>query len=107
MLPSGSRGFQAAVIGIAVSDRAELVFGPLSGSCKAVDLGANPRIAPMMGWDEGRIARVEGLADEPIGNQRRQLRKVHLHRLPDGHERAAPSARSMHFARLLASTART
>jgi len=82
---------QAAVIGVAVTDRLELVFDTLSGSRKAANLRANPRVALVMGWDEGQTAQVEGLVDEPAGDELEQLQDVYLHRFPDGQERAALS----------------
>lgn len=75
---------QAAVIGVAVTDKLELVFDTLSDSRKAANLRANPRIALVMGWDDGQTVQVEGLAAEPTGDELRQLQDVYLHRFPDG-----------------------
>lgn len=86
---SGQGNPQAAVVGVAVTDRLELVFDTLSASRKAANLREHPRIALVMGWDDGQTAQVEGLADEPAGDELRQLQDVYLHRFPDGHERAA------------------
>lgn len=48
---------QAAVIGVAVTDRLELVFDTLATSRKAANLRANPRVALVLGWDEGQTAQ--------------------------------------------------
>lgn len=82
---------QAAAIDVAVTDRFELVFDTLSGARKAAHLRANPRVALVTGRDDGQTAQVEGLADEPVGDELRQLRDIYLQSCPDGHERAVQS----------------
>jgi hypothetical protein len=86
---TGDGGPQAAVLGVAVTDRLELVFDTFGTSRKASNLRANPRIAVVVGWDEGQTAQIEGVADEPVGAERQRLKDVYLRRFPDGHERAA------------------
>lgn len=78
---------QAAVIGVAVTDALELAFDTHTTSRKAANLRANPRIAIVMGWDDGRTAQLEGVVDEPVGAERERLQEVYLRRFPDGHER--------------------
>lgn len=85
----GDGGPQAAVIGGCVTENFEIVFDTLSNSRKAVNLRANPRIALVMGWDDGQTAQIEGVVDEPSGNVLRQLQETYLLRFPDGRERAA------------------
>lgn len=80
---------QAAVVGVAVTDDLELVFDTLGSSRKALNLRANPRVAMVLGWDEGQTVQLEGLADEPESDERARLTEVYLRRFPDGHERAA------------------
>lgn len=80
---------QAAVVGVAVTDRLELVFDTLSSSRKAANLRANPRIALVMGWDDGRTAQIEGWVDEPGRDELLRLKNEYLQRFHDGHERAA------------------
>lgn len=86
---AGDGAPQAAVVGVAVSEQLELVFDTLGTSRKAGNLRANPRIAVVIGWDEGRTAQIEGVADEPVGAELQRLKDVYLRRFPDGHERAA------------------
>lgn len=42
-----------------------------------------------MGWDDGQTAQIEGIADDPVGQELQQLKDVYLQRFPDGHQRAA------------------
>lgn len=79
---------EAAVIGVAVTEKLELVFDTLSGSRKAANLRATPRIALVVGWDDGQTAQIEGVVDEPTGDELQQLKSVYLQRFPDGHQRA-------------------
>jgi general stress protein 26 len=80
---------QAAVIGVAVTEKLELVFDTHSDSRKAANLRGSPRVALVMGWDDGQTAQIEGIADEPVGDELQQLKDVYLQRFPDGLERAA------------------
>ncbi|MGE0310813.1 MAG: pyridoxamine 5'-phosphate oxidase family protein [Lautropia sp.] len=80
---------QAAAIGVAITDRFELVFDTLSGSRKAANFRANARVALVVGWDDGQTVQLEGRVDEPVGADLRRLRDAYLERFPDGHERAA------------------
>jgi hypothetical protein len=78
---------QAAIIGVAVTDRLEIVFDTLSSSRKAANLRANPRIALVIGgWSDQdpRTAQCEGVADFPAGAELERLRQVYLAAFPDG-----------------------
>lgn len=83
---------EAAVIGVAANEKLELVFDTLSASRKAANLRGNPRIALVIGWDDGQTAQIEGFVDEPTGDELQKLKDVYLQRFPDGHERAALAA---------------
>jgi pyridoxamine 5'-phosphate oxidase-like protein len=78
---------QAAVVGIAVTDELELVFDTLSTTRKLLNLRRDPRIALVVGWDEGQTAQLEGVADEPSGDELRRLKSVYFAAFPDGPER--------------------
>ncbi len=56
---------QAAVVGIAISDRYELIFDTLADTRKAINLRHSSRIACVIGWDEEQTVQYEGVADEP------------------------------------------
>lgn len=81
---------QAAVVGIAVSDRFEIVFDTLESSRKAPNLRANPAIAFVIGGTrEGdeRTVQYEGRADEPDDAELERLLSLYYARFPDGRER--------------------
>ena len=81
---------QASVVGIAVTDRFEIVFDTLASSRKAPNLRANPAIAFVIGGTrEGdeRTVQYEGTADEPDGGELERLLAVYYARFPEGPER--------------------
>ncbi len=81
---------QAAVVGIAVSDRFEIVFDTVDSSRKAPNLRANPAIALVIGGTrEGdeRTVQYEGIADEPSGGELDRLLDVYYAKFPDGRQR--------------------
>jgi hypothetical protein len=80
---------QAAVIGVVTSDRLELFFDTLVTSRKCANLRKDPRIALVVGWDldEGCTAQIEGVADEPVGEDLACLKELYFARFPDGRER--------------------
>ena len=83
---------QAAVVGIAVSDRLEVVFDTVGPSRKAQNLRADPRIALVIGGLDGyeeQTVQLEGVADEPTGAELARLRAVYFAAHPDGVERAS------------------
>jgi general stress protein 26 len=78
---------QAAVVGIAVTDQLEVVFDTLGTSRKAKNLRREPRVALVVGWDEEQTLQLEGIADEPTGDELQRLKRVYLAVFPDGTER--------------------
>jgi pyridoxine/pyridoxamine 5'-phosphate oxidase len=88
---SSSGSPQAAVIGIVVSDEAELFFDTLETSRKCKNLRNDPRVAFVIGWDEEQTVQLEGIADEPSGAELDRLKALYFARFPDGVERAAAS----------------
>ena len=85
---------QAAVIGVAITDELELVFDTLATSRKCANLRRDARIALVFGWDldEACTLQLEGVADEPGGDDRRRVQAVYLESFPDGYERARDPA---------------
>jgi len=86
--PSGAP--QAAVVGIAVSDRFEVVFDTLTITRKADNLRRQGRIAFVIGGTldgDERTVQYEGVADEPSGVERERLVALDLERFPDGRGR--------------------
>jgi general stress protein 26 len=81
---------QAAVVGIAVTDRFEIVFDTLDSTRKAHNLRRNPRLAFVVGGVTGgeeRTVQYEGIADEPSGAELERLKAVYYEVYPDGRSR--------------------
>jgi hypothetical protein len=78
---------QAAVVGFAVSD--ELETDTLGDTRKATNLRRDPRIALVVGWDDEQTVQIEGVADEPAGDDLARLKSVCFSVYPDGVERQA------------------
>ena len=85
--PSG--GPQAAVVGIAVTDRLELVFDTQGDTNKARNLRRDRRAAVVIGWDEEQTLQLEGAADEPSGEALARLQGSYFQAFPDGPARLA------------------
>jgi HAD superfamily hydrolase (TIGR01509 family) len=81
-------GPQAAVVGVAVTDRAELVFDTLRSTRKYANLKRDPRVAFVVGWDDATI-QYEGVVDEPEGAELEAVKKTYFETFPDGLERQA------------------
>lgn len=78
---------QSAVVGFVVSDDLELFFDTLSTSRKCSALRKDPRCALVIGWDD-KTAQLEGIADEPRGDDLARLQRLYFATFPDGVERA-------------------
>jgi hypothetical protein len=78
---------QAAVVGIAVSDALELVFDTVGTTRKGANLRRDPRVAFVIGWDEGQTVQLEGVADEPAGDELARLQALYFAAFPDGPSR--------------------
>lgn len=81
---------QSAVVGVAVTDAFEIVFDTLASSRKWVNLSRDPRVAFVMGSvlpDASWSVQVEGVVDEPLGDEREALVRAYLAVFPDGAER--------------------
>jgi len=87
---SSDRRAQAAVVGFAVSDRFDIVFDTLASTRKARNLRGNPHIALVVGGllpGDERTAQIEGIADEPGGDELERLKAVYYGAYPDGPSR--------------------
>ena len=80
--PSGDP--EAAVVGIAVTDRLEIVFDTLDSTRKCENLRRRNKIAFVIGWDEEITVQCEGIADEPKGTELDRLQKIYFGVYPDG-----------------------
>ncbi len=80
---------QAAVVGFAVSDDLEFIFDTDVSSRKIPNLRANEKIALVIGWDEECTVQVDGVADEPKGEELSRIQKIYFDCFPDGPSRLA------------------
>lgn len=81
---------QSAVVGFAATDDCEMVFDTLETTRKAQNLRQNPRCAFVIGGllpGDERTVQLEGIADEPVGDDLERLKQVYFTRFPDGRER--------------------
>jgi pyridoxine/pyridoxamine 5'-phosphate oxidase len=93
---SADGGPEAATVGVAVSDRLELVFDTLDTSRKFLNVKGEPRIAAVFGaagayrsgkHDE-RTLQYEGFADIPGGDElKRAQEDIYFKQFPDGRSR--------------------
>lgn len=86
----------AALLGVAVSDRFELVFDTLETSRKFHSLQREPRVAVVFGTagayrsgsHDERTVQYEGEADVPSGEELERVREtIYFKRFPDGRAR--------------------
>ncbi len=78
---------QAAVVGIGVSDRFEIIFDTLQTTRKAQNLRQNSKVALVVGGlfpGDERTVQYEGEADEPIGAELERVKAVYYSAYPDG-----------------------
>jgi hypothetical protein len=87
---SAERSPQAAVVGIAVTDRFEVVFDTLDSTRKARNLRDNQRIALVIGGmtpGDERTAQYEGIADTPAGSELPRVTAAYYGMYPEGRSR--------------------
>jgi len=75
---------EAAVVGIAVTNRLEVVFDTLETTRKCQNLRTHAKIAFVIGWDDETTVQLEGLADEPAGAELDRLKTIYFAVYPDG-----------------------
>jgi PPOX class probable F420-dependent enzyme len=85
----GPDGFpQAALVGMAATERGELVFDASASSRKVANIRRDPRIAAVVGWEDEVTMQVEGRADVPQGADRDRCLEAYFLTFPGGRERA-------------------
>ena len=80
---------EAALVGIASTDRAELLFDTSTSSRKYANLAADPRVAVVIGWEDEVTCQVEGRADVLQGAELRRGQQFYFEQYPDGRKRAS------------------
>lgn len=78
---------QSALVGIAVSHALEVVFDSLETTRKIANIRANPRVSVVIGWENEQTLQVEGIADEPNGDDLKGLKEIYFSAWPDGPDR--------------------
>lgn len=73
---------QAAVVGYAVKPSLELFFGTYKSSRKYQNLRNNPRVALVVGWEQGKTVQYEGEAFELRDEALEQSKKFFLSQVP-------------------------
>jgi hypothetical protein len=74
---------QSALVGIAVTDRFEIVFDTLGRTRKCQNLRQHPQISVVVGWEHETTVQYEGIADEPTGDELRRLKAVYFAAYPE------------------------
>ena len=78
---------QAALIGIAVTERLEIIFDTLRSARKYPNLIANPAIALVIGWDGEITLQYQGIAQEIRTDSPSRWKEAYFRKWPDGRER--------------------
>jgi len=74
---------QSAVVGFSEKENLELIFGTSYKARKYQNLLKNPRVAFVIGWDEGKTVQYEGEAIElKHQSERQDAISIHLSKIP-------------------------
>jgi PPOX class probable F420-dependent enzyme len=79
---------QAALVGIAATERAELVFDTSIRSRKYANIQRSPQVAAVIGFDDEVTLQCEGTADVLTGADRDRCLIAYFDQYPVGRERA-------------------
>jgi pyridoxine/pyridoxamine 5'-phosphate oxidase len=81
---------QAALVGIAATDRGELVFDTSDSARKFRNVQRTGRVAVVVGgWDEELTYQIEGVADVPAGDELTRCQEAYFVQYSEGRQRAA------------------
>jgi hypothetical protein len=82
---------EAALVGVvstvSPTGELELFFDTLDSTRKCVNLRARPEVAFVIGFGPRETAQLEGIADEPRGDELARLKAIYFRQFPDGPER--------------------
>lgn len=73
---------EAALVEVAVTESGELVFDTKSEARKVQNLARSPRVAVVVGWEEGVSVQVEGQAEILAGTDRAAYGQVFASQFP-------------------------
>jgi pyridoxine/pyridoxamine 5'-phosphate oxidase len=74
---------QAALVNLAVTNELQLVFYALQDTRKCTNLRRDPRIAVVIGWDDEKTLQYEGIADEPVDPELKELKQIYAASRPN------------------------
>jgi uncharacterized pyridoxamine 5'-phosphate oxidase family protein len=74
---------QSALVGIAVTERFEIVFDTVGRTRKCQNLRRHPQISVVVGWEQEITVQYEGIADEPGGRELERLKAVYFAVYPE------------------------
>ncbi len=78
---------EAALVGFAVTQELELIFDTVRTARKWANLRANSNVAVVIGWDGEITVQLEGIAEEPEGEERERRKQQYFAAWPEGRER--------------------
>jgi general stress protein 26 len=94
---STKNGPESALIGIAVSEKLEIIFDTVKTSRKYQNLLQNPSVAIVIGWDNETTVQYEGIATELNGPAAEYYKEIYFKVYPDGRERDKTWPHIVHF----------
>ena len=78
---------QSALVGIAITPMLNIVFDTLKGSRKYPNLLRNPHCSFVIGWVGEQTLQLEGVAEEPSGDELARLQAAYFEAWPDAQAR--------------------
>jgi general stress protein 26 len=78
---------EAALMGIAVTSDNRIVFDTVKSSRKYTNLKSEKRTAIVVGWADEVTVQLEGVADEPTGDDLHYCKNAYFETYPDGRGR--------------------
>lgn len=78
---------QSALVGIAVTPGLELIFDTVERSRKFANIGCDPRVAFVIGWQGEVTVQYEGRASQISSTQLGPYHEIYFRKFPDGPDR--------------------
>lgn len=80
---------EAALMGIAMTSDERIVFDTFTTTRKYANLRARNTVALVVGWDDEVTVQIEGIAEEPTGEDLERCKDAYFAAYPEGRERAS------------------
>ena len=74
---------QAALVELAVTRDGEVVFDTKAAARKVANIAGNPRVALVVGWNDGVSIQVEGYAEALTEADREEYGRIYLEQFPE------------------------